>query len=246
MSGAVLWGRISDVSLDDVSTWAARTFLTVDMDWAHDDVMRDTHSILTAANVTSTWFVTHDSPFITELRDDPNVELGIHPNFNQLLAGSQSHGHSALDVVERLLDFVPEAKSVRSHSLVQGSRILDAYRQSGLTHDATHFVEPSAAESPRPWRHWNGLVRVPLTWEDDVACIQTPGKPRTDTSPARGAAGIRQLNFHPVHVFLNTEELGRYERTRPLHCDPKRLEKERHSGVGVRTLLNQIIAGNQH
>ena len=56
---------------------------------------------------------------------------------------------------------------------------------------------------------------------------------------------MHQLNFHPIHVFLNTEDLSRYERTRPLHNDPLHLEEARHTGVGVRTLLVDLIAEHQ-
>lgn len=88
MSGIESWGRISEVNTGDPSTWAQRTFLTFDMDWAHDVVMRDTHDLLVAAAVPSTWFVTHDSPFLDELRADPNVELGIHPTSTSFLSAT--------------------------------------------------------------------------------------------------------------------------------------------------------------
>lgn len=237
------WGRISEVRVDSASSWAGRTFLTFDMDWAHDEAMRYTHAILLEAAVTSTWFATHDSPFLAELRADPNVELGIHPNFNKLLEGDHSNGRTVEEVIDRLLEIVPEAKSARAHSLMQSSRVLDAYAAAGLTHDATHLVDPSATESLRPWRHWNGLVRVPLSWEDDVACIQHPGSPSLHASWPKSLQGsLRQLNFHPVHVFLNTEALGRYEQTRPLHNEPSDLVMARNPGAGIRTVLGGVLA----
>lgn len=243
MSGLESWGRVSEVSIGDSSTWAGRTFLTLDMDWAHDEVMRDTHNLLVEAALPSTWFVTHSSPFLDELRADPNVELGIHPNFNKLLEGDLSNGRTVQEVIARLLVVVPEAKSVRSHSLMQSSRILDAYVAAGLTHDATHLVEPVAADSLRPWRHWNGCVRVPLAWEDDLAVLQAPGSPALDGYGSQSfQGGLRQLNFHPIHVFLNTESLDRYERTRCHHGDPARLAMERHPCAGVRTLLLDLLA----
>ena len=240
------WGRISDVDLENPATWENRCFLTFDMDWAHDEVMYDTLSILSRTDIPTTWFVTHKSPILSELRADPNIELGIHPNFNKLLLGDSSNGRTVNEVIFRLLEIVPEAKAVRAHSLLQSSRILDSYAEAGLTHDATHFVDPFAATSLRPWRHWNGLVRVPPTWGDDVACMKCPEPPILDASCAdRADEIISQPLFHPIHVFLNTEDLGRYERTRTLHHDPRRLERERHFGVGVRTLLLNLIEEHQ-
>jgi len=237
------WGQISEVKVDNVASWAGRTFLTCDMDWAHDDILRGTHQILAEAGIPSTWFVTHDSPLLAELRADPNVELGIHPDFNKLLDGDHSNGRTPREVIERLLEIVPEAKAVRAHSLLQSSKILDEYAEAGLTHEAGHLVEPSAVEALGPWRHWNGLIRVPLLWEDDVAVLQAPGQPSLASAcQTSGESTLRQLNFHPIHVFLNTEDLSRYERTRSLHGDPRRLQSEQHVGIGVRTLLKDLIA----
>lgn len=236
------WGQIAEVALDLPSTWAGRTFVTFDMDWASDEVMRYTHAFIIEAGVPSTWFVTHESSILDELRADPNIELGIHPNFNKLLEGDHSNGRTVEEVIARLLEVVPEAKSARSHSLLQSSRILDAYAGAGLTHDANHFVDPSASVRLRPWRHWNGLVRVPLAWADDVACIQRPGAPLLEMFHREELAdGIRVCLFHPIHVFLNTEAVVRYERARNFLDDPGRLVIERSTDAGIATLLNELL-----
>lgn len=241
MSGYKSWGRIAEVRIGDPLTWEGRTFLTLDMDWAHDAVMRDTHNILVEAAVPSTWFVTHDSPFLDELRADPSVELGIHPNFNKLLVGDYSNGRTVQEVIQRLLAVVPEAKSVRAHSLMQSSRILNAYLEAGLTHDATHLVEPSATQLLRPWRLWNSLVRVPIGWEDDFSYAQNPVTPSLNHFWESDTYGMQQFNFHPIHVFLNTDSLNHYERTRPVHYRPEKLSMERRPGAGVRSLLLTLL-----
>lgn len=237
-----LWGRISEVVVDNESTFAGKLFVSVDVDWAHDEIMRDTHELLTLANVPSTWFATHDSPFLSELRADPNVEVGIHPNFNKLLEGNPENGVDVRDVLSRLLEIVPEARAVRSHSLLQSSRILDTYVELGLTHDASHLLDPSASAPLRPWIHWNGLVRVPQEWGDYLACARMPGRPDLDADGAlHESTGLRQLNFHPIHIFLNSERLERYEKSRAMHHNPLALVAMRHDGHGVRSLFERLL-----
>ena len=52
---------------------------------------------------------------------------------------------------------------------------------------------------------------------------------------------IRVFNFHPIHIFLNTENIVRYETTRHLHKNPKELIKNRYLGKGVRTDLIKLL-----
>lgn len=235
------WGKISEVIVANEETYAGRTFLTVDMDWAHDDVMRDTYALLSGTGVPSTWFITHRSPFLRELQADSSVEIGIHPNFNALLEADTKNGATVREVIERLLEIVPDAKSVRAHSLLQSSRILETYAALGLTHDATHYVEPSGSLRLRPWIHY-GLVRVPLAWEDYVELYRSVGDPSlfSDGNP-EAKPMCWQLDFHPIHVFMNSANLSRYEGTRHLHQSPSDLLRERYQGRGIRTLLGELL-----
>lgn len=95
----------------------------------------------------ATWFVTHDTPLLERLRANRNYELGIHPNFNWLLVGDQRNGANAIEVIERLMRIVPEARCVRSHSMTQSTGLLQAFSDAGLTHDANHFVRHRPAWS---------------------------------------------------------------------------------------------------
>ncbi len=234
------WGKIADVSVVDDETFSDRTFLTIDMDWAHDDVMRDTHALISEIGVPSTWFVTHESPFLRELQADSQVELGIHPNFNSLMESNSINGSTVREVIERLLEIVPDAQSVRAHSLMQSSRILETYASLGLTHDATHYVEPAGNLSLKPWVHYH-LVRVPLAWEDYVELYRSGGSPSLFSDASKARPECWQLDFHPIHVYLNTASLSHYEETRYLHHRPIELLQERHRGRGIRTLLGELL-----
>ena len=240
MSARAAFATIASVRVDDPATWDGRIFLTFDIDWAHDGVIAAAADLVEVAGVAATWFVTHDTPVLERLRANPLFELGIHPNFLPLLMqGNPSNGASAAEVVDRLLAIVPEAKSVRSHSLVQSGRLLELFRDKGLTHEANAFVPEHSGIRLAPWLDWFGMVKVPYSWEDDFWC-DAPDRAGTDEVHAR--SGIRGYDFHPIHVFLNTETLGRYEAARPAFADPEALKRHRNGDTpGVADVLRRIV-----
>jgi hypothetical protein len=95
-----------------------------------------------------------------------------------------------------------------------------------------------------PFRHFNGLIRVPVFWEDDVNCITGGNWVPTESMVAQMDA-VYIFNFHPVHVFLNTETLGRYESAKPYYQDSAKLREFANpelSGTGTRVFLRRLLA----
>jgi hypothetical protein len=65
---------------------------------------------------------------------------------------------------------------------------------------------------------WNGMIRVPYCWEDDIFCTyRERGVPEPDVTASAQRSGLRVFDFHPIHIFLNTESMKRYEQTRSVH-----------------------------
>lgn len=236
---------LSSIRVNDPASWSGKVFLTLDVDWAHDEVILDSINLLETEGVSATWFITHDTPVLARLRSNPNFELGIHPNFNWLLAGDPRNGKDSNEVVSRMMDLVPEAKVVRSHSMMQSSSLLDVFKSAGLTHDVNHFIPASIGADLRPWTLWNGITRVPYFWEDDIACLyQVNGRSEPSvTDAAKTGRGVKVFDFHPIHIFLNTDYMQRYDRTRQFHHAPKLLLEHRYEGCGARTSLQELMRG---
>ena len=236
-------GTISNIDTHSDFSWAGRVFLTFDIDWAHDEILSDCIDLVAEAGVSATWFITHDTALLGRLRSNPLWELGIHPNFNNLLFNGKEKDADANATIRRSMEIVPEAKSVRSHSLATGSMLTDAFRRAGLSHEVNMLVPGSANCMMRPWQHWTGIINVPFGWEDDVYHRYNESgsneiEPHTHAQISRG---LRVLNFHPIHVFLNTEALERYEGTRQLHREPHLLKQHRFAGYGTRTQLTELL-----
>jgi len=129
--------------------------------------------------------------------------------------------------------------------MTQSSGLLEIFKGGGLTHDANHFVPYHTGIELKPWHIWNDLIRVPYSWEDDVHIlydsIGIPQKSPRDIAMDTTNRGLKVFDFHPIHIFLNTESLDRYERTRPLHRNPKELIKHRYQGYGTRSRLIDLL-----
>lgn len=232
------YGKIKEIDLQDNTYWDNTIFLTFDIDWCCDVVLEETINLVEKSNVEATWFVTHDTPILDRLRANLKFELGVHPNFNNLLNGDFSNGRNATEVLDRILNIVPEAKSVRCHSMTQSTNLLQLFKSKGLTHECNHFIPEQINIPLKPWELWNGLIKVPYFWEDDIAVIYSKV---TSVKELMRREGLKVFDFHPIHVFLNTENLNRYESIREIYRVPEELIKQRYQGIATRNNLEAIL-----
>ena len=236
---------ISSINIEDESSWQNRLFLTFDIDWADDEVLEYSIELVEQADVSATWFVTHKTKLLERLKENPKFELGIHPNFNYLLDGKSNTGRNAKEVIQRCMDIVPDAKSVRSHSMAQSTGLLSIFKECGLIYDTNHFIPCHSNINLKPWKLWNELVRIPYKWEDDVHILyEAIGVPQKDPHEVALNATNKELivvDFHPIHLFLNTESMNRYERTRPIHKKAAELTKHRYQHYGTHSRLIDIL-----
>lgn len=202
--------NIKNISLFDTTSWKDKIFLTFDVDWASDEVLSFVLDIIEKQDVKATFFFTHETILLDRMKNNSNIELGIHPNFNPLLNGDVRYGKDIDEVIDSFMKIVPDAVSVRSHSMTQNTLILDSFTKHGLKYDCNHFIPVSAGIELEPWFLWNKqLIKVPYYWEDDVHCMYDW---EWNVKPYLNQEGLKVFDFHPIHVFLNTEHLDRYEK----------------------------------
>lgn len=237
----MIFGKISEINVSNLQSFQ-KIFLTFDIDWASDEVLEYCLNIVEKAEVKATWFATHKTPLLERILENPLFELGIHPNFNPLLEGNFCYGKNYEEVLKYYLDIVPKAKVMRSHSLAHSSRILMEAKKLGITHESNICIPCVAqgvqSEQILPYLNWDGLVRCPYHWADDVACMY---ENKIDIQKVKREAYF-VFGFHPIHIFLNTEKLERYEVSRSSFDKKQVLEKNRGtSKVGSASILYSIL-----
>jgi hypothetical protein len=214
-----------------------RVCITFDIDWAPEEVIQYSVNILNEYSAAATFFATHDSVTLQNL-DNKKFEIGIHPNFNPLLSGVSLPHLDFRKVVKDLLAIYPEAKGCRSHSLTQNGQIINCLVEEGLLYDSNIFLP---YQKVTPYRHCNNLYRIPFNWEDDVHFLYKRSFDDIGLLPVTDDLYI--YNFHPVHVFLNTDSEETSTRARPFYHQPKKMIHCRNqSKPGAENALRQILS----
>jgi hypothetical protein len=217
--------------------------VTLDVDWAPDCAIDHAAALLHRANVPATWFVTHAGAAVERLRSaGPLFELGIHPNF---LPGS-SHGSSVAEVLSHCMRLVPEARSMRTHSLVQSSPLLgEIVRQTPISVDVSLLLPRHRGLQPVPMPFAERtLIRLPFCWEDDIEMAFA----EPDWAPlrARQVGGVRILNFHPIHIYLNSTTVASYRALKAAVPDlrtatPEQMAPFREQGRGTGWAFQEAV-----
>lgn len=216
--------------------------VTLDIDWAPDFMIDDVARMLIDAGVRATWFTTHASAAVDRLRSRPDLfELGVHPNF----FARSSHGDTAQTVLEHCRALVPQACSFRTHGLVQSTPILDAAIAAGLSIDVSLYMPYARGLAPvEYWRAGRRLWRIPYVWEDDFE-MDRP-QPCWTSRPLAAVPGLKVMDFHPVHVWLNGADIAPYESLKRrcpelTAATPEDAGDLRRSGAGPGSFFAEVV-----
>ena len=220
--------------------------LTIDIDWAPDFAIKKLADALIRHKVKCTWFVTHESPAIKELRNHSDLfELGIHPNF---FPGS-THGNNEKEVLDYMVSIVPGAKTVRSHALLQSSRLLNLMNKNyGIETDCSMLLYMSQGITPHTIKFSHdpkGLFRIPFFWEDDIAMYDT--LQLWDPSNEKfHRQGLKVFNFHPTFLYLNGSSMLPYEEMKKIKHLSSLTEAEMNpfinKGEGCGTFFKKLLS----
>lgn len=217
-------------------------YLTFDMDWAIDEVLADFYNLIKEISVVGTIHVTHKTDFLSLFRKDNILDCGIHPNYNFLLMGEQNEDGSAKNILEKIINIVPEAKCVRSHALTNSSIISKKYGDYGIKYDLNTYIPVQKGMRIFPYKSpVCDVVVLPFIFEDDIYLAEHE---RREVSYYLGDdfEAPRIFNFHPIHLYLNTDQLKTYEAARPFFKDVNQLKLMRNRGnYGVRNFFIELI-----
>ena len=220
-----------------------KIILSLDIDWAPDFILYSVAEKLISQNIKSTWFVTHKTPFIDFLRKRSDLfELGIHPNF----LPKSSQGSTPQEVLEYCMNIIPEATSIRSHSLFQSTHIANLIKkETPIKIDTSLFLYEMPYIRPFPLHTPHGILkRLPFIWMDDHELLQPEILWRLDRFIK--ITGTQVFLFHPIHIYLNTPSIEHYKNMKLStphlpNVHQKDLDCFIYLGNGVANLLDSFI-----
>lgn len=209
--------------------------ITLDVDWAIDEVITYCLDLFKAANVKATFFATHASP-VVNLLELAGHEVGIHPNF---LPNFNGEGRAYQSVIDEMVELFPNARGVRFHSLATSAPVLDYCFKKGILYDSSVYLPFQTS----PYVEYTGIKRIPFINSDLQSVINQKGF-EYNTNHYNPILPYICM-FHPIHIFLNTYSLGHYNEAKKFYKDIKNLSKLRNKKYpGVEDLLMSLF--NNH
>lgn len=219
--------------------------ITIDVDWAPDWAIAEVADSLIENNVKATWFITHDSKGIRKLFKYPHLfEIGLHPNFHQ----ESTQGKTPEEVMMYLKRIAPSAKSVRTHGLVQSSRLFRMVREDfNILHDVSLFLPKTSNIIPHEMffsENKKGLLRFPYFWEDDEEMYR-PEPCFSFRHKEYHVYGLKIFNFHPIHIVLNSSDRDNYysckRKINISKCSSTDLQPYINTGYGTGAVFKEIV-----
>ena len=206
---------------------SSEALVTMDMDWAPDEVIEDSVSLLNEHGVSATLFLTNPTRV-----DLTGHEIAVHPNFD---------GADLTAPIAKLLDSFPGAVGTRSHSLFFSYRLIEVYEKLGIRYQSN--VIAYKQHHLNAFQISRRVAEFPIYFMDNIHLLMEPKSASFDAgSLALDLPGLKIFDFHPIHVFLNTENLERYNGAKPFYQQPKELVARRNrQGKGTRDLFVDLL-----
>lgn len=204
----------------------------MDTDWCHEEILQYALELFREHNFPCTVFATGHYASLLH-HTGAGLEIGLHPNFNETtIAGYES-------TLRALRQLYPHAEGVSSHAMTSSTPILDLFQQYGFIYDRNllSYKIPQLTA----FRHYNGLWRLPIFWEDDIWFTAEPGVPFDERMLA--LEHFRYIfNFHPIHLYLNTASTAHYQAFKSLQHQPAMLKNHVSTDYGARSYFFDLAA----
>ena len=144
-------------------------------------------------------------------------------------------------IFDDLMRIVPEAVSYRSHSLTTSSGLIAYAAQKGLRFDLNNYVQiTGGGYSITPYKR-NDILIVPFIFEDDL-WLEDTGRKSISYYLSDEFNLLRIFNFHPIQLYLNCENIERYNSAKQYNWDLGKLEAYRNrDGYGMQNVFLELI-----
>lgn len=212
--------------------------LTFDVDWASEEALKNSYSIIEKYSYKTTFFLTHRSKFLLDLIDKNYIDSGIHPNF----LSNSSQGDNYDEVIDYCIALLPKAQSFRCHKYFDVNDITEILAKKGFKYDSNLCT---FLEIVDPFIHRSGLIRFPIYFEDGAYLLHKQNLKFTEIGRQLFyKPGLMILNIHPMHMALNTPDFYYMREIKDQlswiewnNLDCKSLEKIKYRGYGIRDFV---------
>jgi hypothetical protein len=215
--------------------------ITMDIDWASEYVIKSTVEYFTKLGIPLTIFCTHPSNYLANLKSDPIIDLGIHPNFIQ----PSSQGKNIEDIIQYCIDIVPDARAFRCHRWYACNDIYDILYKKGFRYESNICTMFDVVP---PFIHRSGMISFPVFFEDGAFIFHDFDLNFNSTKMQFDKMGLKVINIHPMHFMLNTPYFkytrdikDRLTREEWNNMDEVTVSKLNYNGKGITDYIKSLI-----
>lgn len=216
----VLCIAIQRVESNQMKTAIDEIAITLDVDWACEEILEYCLNLLLDYGFKATIFATHASDILSNL-NPRNFEVGIHPNFKCARDCDKK--------IDELLEIYPNAIGIRSHELLQSTKVFSTFIKKGLKYDSSTYIP--LQENLAPWNRLKELTCIPIYWFDDTQFYIDQLFSFDNLHCLTN--GLKVYGFHPIHVYVNTASLMHYKKFKKYYHHPSKLLSFRNEGAGI-------------
>ena len=231
--------NFTDIDVKNERTWRGKCILTLDTDWAIDPVLEYCYNIIKRYKIKASIFLTNETKVLKEIKQNPLIEVGMHPNFNKIFNGEPD---TVENILKKIKKVAKKSEILRSHCLTTSASWYPLYKKYGIKYTSNFSMIGHSNISPIV--KVNGIIECPIFFADD-AFLLVHGKFSSKgikRELMKNNSGLRVLLFHPIHVFLNSKSLSAYEKIKPFYHDITKLKQSVNTKeMGSLDALNQAI-----
>jgi len=201
--------------------------ITIDVDWSPDELIEMVVEILNSYKIKATFFTTHQVTI-------NGHEIALHPNYTSI--------DTCKETITKLHDLFPNAKGVRGHRLASDEVLLSIYEKLGLLYQSGYLM--LGMRNIRPIFLEFNIMEIPLFYMDRIHFDNSWYSKRgfSINSIDLDHPGLKVFDFHPIHIFLNTNKIELYEQAKKHYHEPKLLEPYRNKlKEGIGTYFNDLL-----
>lgn len=149
--------------------------------------------------------------------------------------------------MKEIKGIVPEAVCLRSHALTNSSIIQHEYSRIGIKYDLNTLIPAVDGMVLYPFASAISDFKIlPFIYEDDVY-LNLRKKDPADFFLSDKFMAPRIFNFHPIHLYLNTDRNETYEKARPYFKEVEKLNALKNTeNYGIRDFFIDLITCAQN
>lgn len=214
--------------------------ISIDVDWSPKELLQDTLQLLDEYGVKATIFCT-DNVEKEEFNLLKNHEIGIHPNITSV--------ETVEEKIKALKKMFPESKCIRNHCLIHNTKFNEIYKKNGLTFSSNyfHFMQAEIKKLNMP----SGITEIPVFFMDDLYLNMNQEKIKninecqslfSISNINLNSFGLKVFDFHPIHIFMNTNSLKFYDSIKKDYHNYKKLKKKVVTkSKGIRNIFIELL-----